>query len=548
MAGSRRARRAPCRNPQEVREIRSHRFLLIGFRSTAPLIFIALWTAAVVAGIVAVRGLTWPYDVDGLRDIAIAQAIRDGRSPLADPLYQGHAAWYSPLVPAIVALVAAVTGGNVPVTHVQAGAWLNALAPIAFFFCARVLVGVWPALAATCAFLFLPGRPPAWASATYSPWLFPALFAQALLYAGLAFWTTTLDRAKPYRLVLSGLILALTFLAHSGAAALLGGIMMITAWSAGGFRPTPVRRLTALVVPPLVAIAVSLPFLLPLALQYGLRVVNRVPGTWIHEATQPEAIVAGLSRPGAWLHLALVALGLWWIANRVRATPKIVLTAWPVVAAFLYGYSVLAQRFEWPAIVPAYHFYFMLRGWKWVVFGCGLIAVVDVVVRRWNARGRHPIPAEAAYAGIVILLAAGVYPRYLGREAFKNARTLSQQLAVDEERGLHGWMREHTDPTSVFLASDNDALTLVGPAGRSVVCVASSFSNPYVDHMVRATARDRMFHALVDGDGEAFDRLRREFGVTHVLARDRQVDSLRLHPELVREAFSAGSVTVFEVR
>ena len=267
------------------------------------------------------------------------------------------------------------------------------------------------------------------------------------------------------------------------------------------------RRLTALVVPPLVAIAVSLPFLLPLALQYGLRVVNRVPGTWIHEATQPEAIVAGLSRPGAWLHLALVALGLWWIANRVRATPKIVLTAWPVVAAFLYGYSVLAQRFEWPAIVPAYHFYFMLRGWKWVVFGCGLIAVVDVVVRRWNARGRHPIPAEAAYAGIVILLAAAVYPRYLGREAFKNARTLSQQLAVDEERGVHGWMREHTDPTSVFLASDNDALTLVGPAGRSVVCVASSFSNPYVDHMVRATARDRMFHALVDGDGEAFDAI-----------------------------------------
>ena len=60
MAGSRRARRAPCRNPQEVRRSGAIDFLLIGFRSTAPLIFIALWTAAVVAGIVAVRGLTWP--------------------------------------------------------------------------------------------------------------------------------------------------------------------------------------------------------------------------------------------------------------------------------------------------------------------------------------------------------------------------------------------------------------------------------------------------------------------------------------------------------
>ena len=199
-------------------------------------------------------------------------------------------------------------------------------------------------------------------------------------------------------------------------------------------------------------------------------------------------------------------------------------------------------------VVPAYHFYFMLRGWKWVVFGCGLIAVVDVVVRRWNARGRRSIPAEAASAGMVILLAVAVYPRYLGREAFKNARTMSQQLAADEERTVHGWIREHTDTKSVFLASDNDALTLVGPAGRSVVCVASSFSNPYVDHLARATARDRMFQALVDGDGAAFGGLRREFGVTHVLARDRQIDSLRLHPELVREAFSAGSVTVFEVR
>jgi hypothetical protein len=87
--------------------------------------------------------------------------------------------------------------------------------------------------------------------------------------------------------VLSGLILALTFLAHSGAAALLGGIMVITAWRAEGFGSTPVRRLSVFVVPPLVAVAVSLTFLLPLALQYGLRVVNRVPGTWIHEATQP---------------------------------------------------------------------------------------------------------------------------------------------------------------------------------------------------------------------------------------------------------------------
>lgn len=41
-------------------------------------------------------------------------------------------------------------------------------------------------IAAACAFLFLPHRPPAWASATYSPWLFPSIPAQALLYVGIA--------------------------------------------------------------------------------------------------------------------------------------------------------------------------------------------------------------------------------------------------------------------------------------------------------------------------------------------------------------------------
>ncbi|MBA2302931.1 MAG: hypothetical protein H0W08_09885 [Acidobacteria bacterium] len=517
-------------------------------RHAAAVLFLVVWTCAVAPGVIAVRDLTGPYDLDGFRDVAIAQAIRDGGSPFADPLYRGHSAWYPPLVPALTALVSLVTGAGVPASHVQAGSWFNALAPLAFFWCARTLVGVWPALAAACAFLLLPGRPPAWASATYSPWLFPAIFAQSGIYLGLAFWASTLERPTPSRIVFAGVILGLTLLAHSGGAALLAGTMMATSWFACWGNARISHRIATVAVPPVVALLVCLPFLAPLATQYSFHVLNRLPATWIDEARQPLAALGGLARPGAWLQLALVAVGLWWIRARVRPMAKVVLTAWFLVAMSLYAYSVLTQSRQWPALMPAYHFYFLLRAWKWLAFGCGVVAATEMAVARWNARGKRRIQKDTAQAVVVILFVAAVYPRYLGREAFREAPRIARQISLADERRLHDWIREHTHLDAVFLADDIDALTLVGPSGRAVVSVPPAFSNPYVDHRMRATARDRMVNALENGDVELLQALVGQFGVTHVLARNRTIDYLRQQTALVHEVSSAGSVVVFELR
>lgn len=150
--------------------------------------------------------------------------------------------------------------------------------------------------------------------------------------------------------------------------------------------------------------------------------------------------------------------------------------------------------------MPAYHVYFLLRAWKWLAFDCGVVAATEMAVARWNARGKRRIQKDTAQAVVVVLFVAALYPRYLGREAFREAPRISRQISLADERRLHDWIREHTHLDAVFLADDIDALTLVGPLGRAVVSVPPAFFNPYVGHRMRATARDRMINALENGD------------------------------------------------
>jgi hypothetical protein len=50
------------------------------------LLFVVIWIAAVVPGILAVRGLTWPSDIDGFRDMQ--EALRTGDMATFRPLQQ----------------------------------------------------------------------------------------------------------------------------------------------------------------------------------------------------------------------------------------------------------------------------------------------------------------------------------------------------------------------------------------------------------------------------------------------------------------------------
>jgi hypothetical protein len=516
-------------------------------------LFVLLWAAAVVPGVVAMRGVEWPYDDDGFRDLAIAESMRL-RSWQADPFYRGESAWYSPLIPGIVALTSRVFGWSTRDAFLTIGPWLNAVGPLAFFLCARHLVSAWPALAATCAFLLLPGRPLAWVSATYTPWLFPSVGAQGFLYIGLLAWFRQLERPSAGRALLAGLLLGLTFLAHTAAAVLFAGMVLVTtglsgAWSQGAVFS---RRVVALVTVAATATLIALPFLMPIASQYGFRTLNRAPATWVYEALAPAELWRSLIRPSALASTIVVLLGVRWAWRDTDRRVRIILATWGTLAFGGLLYSQAAARWAaLPAIVPAYHFYFLLRAWQWILFGCGFMAIAAALAQRLSTWRQKPIGATAVWASLVVLLWIALYPRYLGREAFTKARTAAIQYGREETdaQTVDRWIAQNADAEAVFLADDTDALRIVGPTGRRVICVGEHFSNPYVDHKARARARNHMWQALTTGTRAQFEQQARRYRVTHILARAAQASAIVAASESwVHRAFSSGEIVVLTAK
>ena len=511
-------------------------------------IFVVLWVLAIAPGPWATSDVDWPYDADGFRDVAIAQQARDGRW-LRDPFYAHDAAWYSPLVPGLVGLTSAALGIETPAAYCRLGAWLNALAPVAFWVFVRRACGAWPALFATAAFMFLPGRPPAWASATYSPWLFPSVTAQIPFYAGLALLVRTGRAASLRSCLLFGAVLAATFLAHAAAAMILGGTAL-AAWCWRLFsapRPDAGRWIFGGLLSVITAGVLAAPFLLPIATRYGFHVLNRAPATW-SDGSATLASLIDYGRAGSIVQWAIAIYGAASVL-RLRTGGRIVIGAWGLLAAAALMYAELtAGRPDLPALVPAFHFFFLLRAWKWVLFGCGLAAIAERVaqaVARWSRERLRPSAGVAAVAAAMTL---SVYPRYLGREAFTAAPEMSRRLAQTEDRAVYEWIRAQTAPSAVFLSSDEDALRIAGPAGRAVVCVSPAFSNPYVSYAERAAARDRLFALAAEGDRAGFISLARTFGVTHLLARTELADDLRAgRVSMFEEVFAAGTLVVFRV-
>jgi hypothetical protein len=510
-------------------------------------IFVLAWIAALAPSIVYLRGLQWPCDVDGVRDVAAAQAFADGRW-LKDPLYAGEAAWYTPLVPAAVALTSGVARVTVPRAYVLTGLWLNGLIPLAFFVCARRLLGSTAALAATVVYVFLPGHPVMWASGTYNPWPFPAVTAQLPFFLGLWAWIRALDTPTPLRFFTSGALLALTFLAHGAPALVLAGIVVLTTVATVVRCVGNVSRRTR-VIGMLLAAGTSfvlvLPFLAPLWIRYHLHSVNRAPATWIDPDVQPAALLhVALSWP-ALPHWVLAAAGVWWIRRYVGAVGQRLLLAWPLATAAGYALAVVSQTVTAvPALVPAYHYTYLFRAFEAMLSGCGIMAFAALAARGFG-RLRIAISSTVIAVTASAIVAVAVYPQYLDRELFDRAYKFSRGAPNLE---VYRWIRGHVRPGAVFVASEDDALRLVGPAGASVISVDKDFANPYIDRAVRSAALDRMVEALRRGDLRQFEHDRQQFGVTHVLARGDEAAEMLDHSQpVLMPVLRLGMFTIFTV-
>lgn len=533
---------------------------------------VALWHGVATTG-----DLDWPFDADIFRDIGNAQAILDGHF-WEDPAYRGEWRWYNPLVPTVIAGLAKVSGLPVHLLYTRGGAYLGLLAPLSFYLLVASLFGRWTAAASTLGFLFVTSENlVAWSTATYSPWLFAQVFVQALFYLTLTAYHRARTSARPRWFVVTGILLGATFLGHTAPALLLGGIIGLLTLVDRGVRQTRDGAGGAarwrhiggeLIAMGLPTLLISLPFLATIVGAYRLRVINTVPSHFIDDSLFLNVARTFLRQEFVALSSAFALYGLIAVARR-RARPirRGILLAWLGLggAAVLYGYlwQFLQTRYavEPPMVVPTFHFMFYLKALQAVFFGYGLSGVSALAVRgiarlappSWHGgagAGRGPILERLVLVGLLLMCFVRAYPTYSGRHEFtgapETAREVEKNFVVPV---AFAWIRAHTGPTDVLLASDKQALFLAVAAGREVVVMNQYFSNPYVDWRSREIARTTMYRYLAIGKHEEFSALARRYGVTFVLASRKQAEDIDWGSAalLIKEA-EIGDVVIYRLR
>jgi hypothetical protein len=491
----------------------------------------------------AVRGVPYPYDVDQFRDIAAAQSLTT--RGLADPFYAGETIWYNPLLPATIATLAHLASNTIHETYVAAGPYLNLLAPVAFFSLAWMLAGPATAVVALTIYLLSPIRTQPWLEPGYSPWLFPVNFAAALFYAGVMCCVAAMRRSTRARWAGVGVVLGLTFLAHTAPALLLGVIALACAYSvhrANQQRWSTTVTNVAIVIG--VALLMSAPFLWSIAGRYHLQMVNAAPAQWTWSEIDVHHARELLARTvSAWSIVALIGC-----VSLIRGRQfNVVVLTWIVISVltFLYGWlQQSSQTIALPAIVPQYHFYFYVVAALYLVIAAGIMAIAQRVVMA----ERPGVPIGVAAAAI---LAATYYPAYLARADFHEYREMAIDVSADlEGSALTSRLIAETDPDAVVLATLDDPLQRIGPAGRRAVAVPQLFSNPYVSFDDREAAVREMFTAIANDDMHAFARLAAQHSVTNLLIRtsnDVIVDAAARHRDVFTLRSTRGGHSIYQV-
>ena len=470
---------------------------------------------ALAVGQAATQGLSWPPDVDLYRDIAQAQTMADG-SPLADPFYRGETLWYNPLVPGLVAALSRFTGQPVHVLYARAGAYLNLLAPIVFFLLMDAFFGLPAAVLSTLHLLYLrdPTGPP-WLSPSYSPWLYSAAFVPALFHATLLAYRRALVAREQRWFAAAGVLLGLTFLGHT-APALLAMVVVVVGLGrdmrAGEGRDSLSRH----VLLALAATVTAAPFLSSILGRYGLRIRNSAPLDWVWPPmTLPNLagfVATQVSLPA--MGAALLALA-WLLRREPRRREAALLSSWAIAAAALLALALLREATGLgPRLVPRHHFLFYWRAAESALLGYGAATLLGALAWRRVPDRLRPAASLAAVAAVIAL----VLPSYRERDAFLASRRDAER---DDSRAnrqeARDWIRAHSKPDDVFLAADDLALMVVGPAGRKTLALDATFSNPYVDWRSRHDQREALVEALRERRVSAFLDGARAHGIAFVI-------------------------------
>lgn len=492
-------------------EIKTNREKLI-----LDLVFGLLCVLAFTKAVHTTADLHWPYDLDQFREMGMAQAVQDHRYG-SDQLYAGEKIWYNPLTSTFLAAISWVIGAPVSLVVTRAGPYLNLFAPIAFYILVVYFFDRRVALAAGAAFLFAPiGDAPAWATPTYSPWVFSQILTQSFFYLGLVSYDKASNATEWRWFLISGVLLGITFLGHTAPAVILGLIMCFTSLA------SPSRKqFSGLALALAVAFLVSLPFTFSILFHYHLKILNSVPGNWIYPPLAISELPNFLRSYLSWISL-FAGLGLCALIGKGNHRGRTILFVWVIICCLALLANEIQQlpSLQWHLMfVPAHHFFFYLTGAEYVLAGAGFVFACNFVVQKAlpiiagsRERTISPAFAEAGLFGIglLVFLFCG-RTAYASRFDFTNAR--SQAVSFQERKAYldaYRWILGNTNPNDVFLSLTGDLdLSIVGPADRKVlVTCQAEFSNPYVDWNSRSEAATKIVDKLAADAPDALADLR----------------------------------------
>lgn len=526
--------------------------------------------AALELAITTTADLDWPPRDDFYREMGSTQSIMDGRSK-SDPAYLREAAWYNPLVPRLVALVAPHTRLPLPTLYTRAGPYFNLLTPLGFYLLVALLFGRWTAVASLGVFLFTvaPFLPPR-VLGTYSPWLWTRNFAPGFFFLTAAAMVLAFASRKIRWCMVSGALLGLTALVHT-APALILVLFLLIACATEALRPRWALSSDGRLAPKNASIVLAISFivasdyLLSLLFRYGFEIKNSAPTLYVG-ITAPEVLHGVLS-----VRTVLAIIGgivLVSIPSSFSINPRsrnaLVILFSATFLPLTYGMVALSAGYrgiELRQVVPAFHFHIYFTALQAIFAGIALrYAAQSLVIlmrktleaRRVSATPPEDAPSErfVLLALIAVVIIPGL-PGYLSSydlrqfrfDAIENAR----RADITE---LYRWALRSAAPDDVFLVDPLIGLRAISSAGRKVVVLPQNYSNPYVDYDLRKRDADLMYRYLRGEEIDSFLALASRYEVRYVVAAKSADDCCVLRgPQLVclRPVFNAHDVAVYEV-
>lgn len=472
--------------------------------------------------------LAWAYDRDFDRDLAFINNSLNGHFGL-DPAYQGQYLWYNPLLFAFETFLTKLSGLPPNIIITRAGMYLNLLGPVTFFLMVWRLVNLRVATAALLSYLFLAaGNIEGSGAATYSPWLYPVTFAQFFFYIDVLLCYKAFRTGKYGWFALLGAAIGLTFLAHTAPAVIIILMLLLIQgknfWQAFRQKNNPANRRYFLqgVVVFIPFLVINLPFLYYIIGKYHLQIVNKFIVDWRPTAMQ-WANWKMLVSDNWSFSLLIAAIGFFWAYRNFRQRPqRAIFVNWFLVTVVMYIYTTsisgVRDKFhiQLPQTVPNYHYFFYLKALQSVLYGFGLVWLLDSILRRITTVRASPLYASL-FAQVMISCAFAYYPWYCQRADFADRRESSLEKARKVDRvEMYHYLVNRVPDDKVILCPEQESTFPVLASGRKMVCVSILWSNPYVDFQKRLQDDSVMLHYIETGQPATARHLFDEYKVSYV--------------------------------